>query len=66
MHLELQKAFSKVHRTTVPFIEVCSFRVSIISSPIALPALKCECETLSTLSSYIFFSPRSIKGGVNW
>ena len=29
-------------------------------------ACKCECETSSTLSSYIFFSPRRIKGGVNW
>ena len=28
-------------------------------------AFECECETSSTLSSYIFFSPRKIKGGVN-
>ena len=41
-------------------------RVLIIRSPRALPAIKCESETSSTLSSYIFFSPRRIKGGVNW
>ena len=40
--------------------------VLIIRSPRASPAFKCECETSSTLSSYIFFSPRRIKGGVNW
>ena len=31
----------------------------------ALPAFKCECETSSTLRSYIFFSPRKIEVGVN-
>ena len=37
----------------------------IIRSLRASPAFKYECETSSTLSSYIFFSPRRIKGGVN-
>ena len=37
----------------------------IIRSLRASPAFKCECETSSTLSSYVFFSPRRIKGGVN-
>ena len=37
----------------------------IIRSLRASPAFKCECETSSTLSSYIFFSPRRIKSGVN-
>ena len=37
----------------------------IIRSLRASPAIKCECETSSTLSSYIFFSPRRIGGGVN-
>ena len=43
-----------------------SERVLIIRSPRASPAFKCECETSSPISSYIFFSPRRIKGGVNW
>ena len=42
-----------------------SERVLIIRSPRASPAFKCECETLSTLSSYIFFRPRRIEGSVN-
>ena len=37
----------------------------MIRSLRASPAFKCECETSSTLSSYIFFSPRRFKGGVN-
>ena len=37
----------------------------IIRSLRASPAFKCECETSSTLGSYIFFSPRRIEGGVN-
>ena len=37
----------------------------IIRSPRASPAFKCEYEISSTLSSYIFFTPRRIKGGVN-
>ena len=37
----------------------------IIRSLRVSPAFKCECETSSTLSSYIFFSPRRIEGGVN-
>ena len=37
-----------------------------IRSPRASPALKCKCETSSTLISYIFFSARSVQGGVNW
>ena len=36
---------------------ICSLRAS--------PAFKRECETSSTLSSYIF-SPRRIRGGVNF
>ena len=37
----------------------------IIRSLRTSPAFKCEYETSSTLSSYIFFSPKRIKGGVN-
>ena len=37
----------------------------IIRSLRASPALKCECETSCTLSSYICFSPR-FEGGINW
>ena len=36
-----------------------------IRSPRASPAFQCECETSYTLSSYIFFSPRRIKGAMN-
>ena len=42
-----------------------SERVVNIRSPRASPAFKCECETSSTLSSYICFSPRRFKSGVN-